>query len=79
MRYGLYGSVFTIVGTGLAVAYAFASPLMGDLFINTMIFVHEAALAVLPVLIVTHIAGVLWHKVIRRDSVLESMTGKLPV
>lgn len=79
VHYGLYGSVFTIVGTGLAIAYAFASTLMGDLFINTMIFIHEAALAVLPVLIVTHIAGALWHKVIRRDSVMESMTGKLPV
>jgi cytochrome b561 len=49
------------------------------MFINAMIFVHEAALAILPVLIVTHIAGALWHKIIRRDGVLESMTGKLPI
>lgn len=79
VHYGLYGSVFTIVGTGLAIAYAFASPLLGNMFINAMIFVHEAALAILPVLIVTHIAGALWHKIIRRDGVLESMTGKLPI
>lgn len=79
VHYGLYGSVFTIVGTGLAIAYGYASPLFGDLFVDAMIFVHEAALTVLPVLILTHIAGALWHKVIRRDGVLESMTGKLPV
>lgn len=79
VHYGLYGSVFTIVGTGLAIAYAYASPLLGNLFINAMIFVHEAALTLLPALILTHIAGALWHKVIRRDGVLESMTGKLPV
>ncbi len=77
VHYGLYGSVFTIVGTGLAIAYA--SPILGDFVINPLIFVHEGALTVLPALIVTHIAGALWHKVIRRDGVLESMTGKLPV
>lgn len=79
VHYGLYGSVFTIVGTGLAIAYGYATPALGDLFINAMIGLHEAALAVLPVLIITHIAGALWHKVIRRDGVLESMTGRLPV
>ena len=76
---GLYGSVFTIVGTGLAIAYAYGSPFLGNVFINTMIFVHEAALTLLPALILAHIAGALWHKVIRRDGVLESMTGKLPI
>ena len=79
VHYGLYGSVFTIVGSGLAIAYAYASPLLGNLFINAMIAVHEVALAVLPLLILTHVAGALWHKVIRRDGVMESMTGKLPV
>ncbi len=76
---GLYGAVFTIVGTGLAIAYAYASPVLGDAFINMTIDIHEAALTVLPVLILTHVAGALWHKVTRRDGVLESMTGKLPV
>ncbi len=79
VHYGLYASVFAIVGTGLAVAYAYASPLLGDLFINTMLLGHEAALAILPPLIVIHIAGALWHKLVRRDGVLESMTGKLPI
>ncbi|WP_108814348.1 cytochrome b [Loktanella sp. Alg231-35] len=79
VHYGLYGSVFTIVGTGLAIAYAYASPVLGDFFVNAMIFIHEAALTLLPALILTHITGALWHKVIRRDGVLEAMTGKLPI
>ncbi len=79
VHYGIYGSVFTIVGTGFAIAYAYVSPLLGRGFIDGMVAVHEAALTVLPILIMTHIAGALWHKVIRRDGVLESMTGKLPL
>ena len=79
VHYGLYASVFAIVGTGLAIAFAYASPLFGDLFINAMIFFHETALAILPPLIVIHIAGALWHKLVRRDGVLESMTGRLPI
>lgn len=79
VHYGLYGSVFAIVGTGLAIAFAYASPLLGRSFINLMADLHELSLAVLPVLILTHIAGALWHKVVRRDGVLESMTGKMPV
>ncbi|MEM7470725.1 MAG: cytochrome b/b6 domain-containing protein [Pseudomonadota bacterium] len=79
IHYGLYGSVFAIVGTGLAIAYAYTSPALGNLFINAMISVHEAALSILPLLILVHIAGALWHKIIRRDGVLESMTGKLPI
>ena len=78
VHYGLYGAVFSIVGTGLAIAYGYASPHLGDIFINAMITLHEAALTILPLLILTHIAGALWHKVIRRDGVLESMTGRLP-
>ena len=75
---GIYGSIFTIVGSGLAIAYGYASPLLGDWFINAMIMLHETALTALPILILTHVAGALWHKFIRRDEVLESMTGKLP-
>lgn len=77
VHYGLYGSVFTIVGSGLAIAFAYASPLFGDFTIAALTVVHEAALAVLPVLIGVHVAGALWHWVIRRDGVLESMTGRL--
>lgn len=79
VHYSLYGSVFTIVGTGLAIAYAYATSFLGSGFINAMIEIHEAALMVLPALILSHIAGALWHKFARRDGVLESMTGKLPI
>ena len=79
VHYGLYGSVFAIVGTGFAIAYAHASPVLGGGFTDAMLDAHEAALELLPLLIVTHIAGALWHKLIRRDGVLESMTGKLPI
>lgn len=76
---GLYGSVFAIVGSGLGIAYGYASTVLGDVFINVMLAIHEVSLTLLPLLILSHIAGALWHKVIRRDGVLESMTGKLPV
>lgn len=79
VHYGLYGSVFAIVGTGLGIAYGYASPFLGHLFIRTMIALHEAALALLPLLLLAHIGGALWHKFVRRDRVMESMTGKLPI
>ena len=33
----------------------------------------------MPLLLQIHVAGALWHKFVRRDAVLESMTGKLPI
>jgi cytochrome b561 len=44
-----------------------------------MIGLHEIALTLMPLLLLSHIAGALWHKVVRRDGILESMTGRLPV
>jgi cytochrome b561 len=79
VQYGLYGSVFTIVGSGLAIALEYRSAVLGDGLLNAMIAVHEGALAVLPVLIATHVLGALSHKLFPRDQVLESMTGKLPI
>ena len=76
---GLYASIFGIVLTGLGIALGYATPALTGLFLTAMIFLHEAALAVMPLLLLAHIAGAVWHKVIRRDGVLESMTGKLPV
>jgi len=78
VHYGLYASVFGIVGSGLAIAYAYTTTWLSGFFMDAMLGLHEASLAILPILILTHIAGALWHKVIRRDGVLESMTGKLP-
>jgi len=71
---GLYATVFGIVLSGLAIAFGYATPALGGLFLSAMIGVHEVALALMPFLLLTHIAGALWHKFVRRDAVLDSMT-----
>lgn len=75
---GLYGSVFGIVLSGLGIALAYATPWLGGLFMMAMIGLHEFMLTAMPLLLIAHIAGAIWHKVVRKDGVLESMTGKLP-
>lgn len=76
---GLYVAVFGIVLSGLGIAFGFATPMLGGWFIAAMVGLHEAALVALPLLLAIHIAGALWHKFVRRDGVLESMTGRLPL
>ena len=76
---GLYASVFGIVLSGLGIALAYSTPWLSGLFMGAMIGLHEFTLAAMPLLLLAHVAGALWHKVVRRDGVLESMTGKLPV
>ncbi|MDD9922912.1 MAG: cytochrome b/b6 domain-containing protein [Boseongicola sp.] len=70
---GLYASVFGIVLSGLGIALGFATPLLGGVFVTTMIGIHELALMALPLLLIAHIAGALWHKFVRKDGVMESM------
>ncbi len=72
---GIYVSIFMIVITGLAIAYAYTVPMLNGTFMMVMIFLHDVAVAVTPVLVIAHIAGALWHKFIRRDGVMETMTG----
>ena len=79
VHYGLYASVFGIVLTGFGIALGFSAPALGGLFVAVMIGLHEFTLTLLPLLFLAHIAGALWHKIVRRDGVLESMTGKLPI
>ena len=76
---GLYCSVFMIVLSGLGIALGFATPVLSGAFVTVMVGLHETALTLMPLLLLAHIAGAVWHKVIRRDGVLESMTGPLPV
>lgn len=76
---GLYASVFGIVLSGLGIALIYATPWLGGLVMGAMIGLHEFVLAVMPLLLIAHVAGAIWHKVVRRDGVLESMTGRLPV
>lgn len=79
VHYGLYASVFAIVLSGLGIAFGYSTPAFGGIFLTAMLGLHDLAVAALPLLLLTHIAGALWHKVVRRDGILESMTGKLPV
>lgn len=75
---GLYAGVFGIVLSGLGIALAYSVPALSGLGLSLAIALHEFFLAALPLLLISHIAGALWHKVVRRDGVLESMTGRLP-
>ncbi len=76
---GLYASVFAIVLSGLGIALGVSVPALSGLFVGAMIGLHEVSLTLLPLLLLTHIAGALWHKFVRRDGVMESMIGRLPV
>ncbi len=75
---GLYAGVFGIILSGLGIALAYVVPALGGSILTRILGLHEVFLAVLPVLLACHIAGALWHKVVRRDGVFESMTGRLP-
>ena len=72
---GLYVSVFTITLSGLGIAFGLHSPFLSGLIVAAMIGLHELGLTVLPLLLLIHVSGALWHKLVRRDGVLESMTG----
>lgn len=76
---GLYASIFAIILSGLGIAFAFATPALPGAVMMVMIGLHEAALVALPLLLGIHIVGALWHKFIRRDGVMESMTGRLAI
>lgn len=79
VQVGLYASVFLIVLSGLGIALGFATPALGGLFMSAMIGLHEFSLFALPLLLMIHIAGALWHKFARKDGIMESMTGKLGI
>lgn len=79
VQVGLYASVFGIVLSGLGIALGFVTPMLDGLFMDAMLALHEVTLFALPVFLGVHIFGALWHKVVRRDGVLESMTGRLPI
>ncbi len=76
VHFGLYAGVFGIVLSGLGIALAYSVPVLGGTTLAGMLAVHEFFLALLPILLLGHVAGALWHKLIRRDGVLESMTGR---
>ena len=71
----LYASIFAIVLSGLGIALGYATPVLTGLFLTVMIGLHEVVLSIMPILLAAHIAGALWHKFVRKDGVMESMTG----
>ncbi len=79
VHHGLYASVFGIVLSGLGIAIAYSLPALGGVPMTLFLGLHEVFLNILPVLLLGHITGALWHKVVRRDGVLESMTGHFPM
>ena len=74
---GLYVTVFAIILSGLGIALAYSVPALGGFVLAGLLALHELSLAILPVLLIGHVAGALWHKFVRQDGVLESMTGSL--
>lgn len=72
----LYASVFGIVLSGLAIAVGYSIPFLNGIFLAASLWLHEVFLTALPAFLIVNVAGVLWHRIVRRDGVLESMVGK---
>ena len=72
MHIGLYASVFGIVITGLLIALGYATPVLSGIFLTAMIGAHEAVLTILPLLLLAHVAGALWHKFVFQDRTILS-------
>lgn len=70
---GLYLTVFGIVLSGLGIALGYATPVLSGIFLTSMIGLHEVTLTILPLLLIVHVVGALWHRFIRRDGVFQSM------
>ena len=70
---GIYIGVAAIVLSGLAIAYGYATPALGTWFVFAMTELHEFSLAATAVLLLSHVAGAVWHKLVRRDGIWESM------
>jgi cytochrome b561 len=71
---GLYIGVAAICGTGLAIAAAQAASLP-DIVQTAAIGAHELSLNLTAALMGLHVLGAFWHKIVRRDGLMESMTG----
>ena len=72
-HYGIYAGVGLIVLSGLAIAYAYSTPSLGDWFLTAMVAAHEVSLAGTAVLLIAHVVGALWHKFVRKNGIWESM------
>ena len=75
-HYGIYVGVAAIVLSGLAIAYGYATPGLDGFFVTAMTAVHEFSLHVTAFLLIAHVLGAVWHKLVRRDGIWESMLPK---
>ena len=72
-HYGIYAGVAMIVFSGLAIAYGYATPALGGVFVSIVTEFHELSLAITAILLLAHVIGALWHKLVRKDGIWESM------
>ena len=87
VHFSIYTLVAFMVTTGVIIAYKVlgTSDLIGggrgaikDPFLVGLLTAHIRGSELLMLLIVIHIAGALWHWVVRKDGVWEGMIGHLP-
>lgn len=81
---GIYVAIATIFLSGFAMAYFAASDVVVDAKAEVVLtmssrfsffrFVHLAGLVILARLLALHLVGALWHRFVRRDGVLESIS-----
>lgn len=81
----IYALVAFMIVTGLMIAYfapgkvvfvAGERPATNDPFLVGLLAAHIRGSQLLMLLIVVHIAGALWHWVVRKDGVWEAMVGR---
>lgn len=80
----IYVAIATILLSGFAMAYFAASDVVVDAKAEVVLtmsprfsylrFVHLAGLVILARLLALHLVGALWHRFVRRDGVMESIS-----
>ncbi len=83
VHFGIYSGIFAMTATGVALAMtaqasiaAFGFSAVGMPSIpnqNVFLVIHEGLAGALITLILLHVAGALWHWVVRKDGVWQSM------
>lgn len=78
----IYAFVLLLAGTGILIAYLVSTTPVtniggrattSDPLLHALLTTHVKASSFLMFLIVVHIAGALWHRLVRRDGVWEAM------
>lgn len=80
----IYGAIGTILLSGFAMAYFAASDVAVDAKAEVVLtmsprfafvrFVHLAGLVILARLLALHLMGALWHRLVRHDGVMQSIS-----